>query len=135
MNPLGLFELVGELLRRVVPDRQQADKLNADIESERARGGLQTIEAAFNALKLDQTSRDKFIARTRPMFLRIFYFLILVGPLAAACAIFWPQHIDRFISTLERYYAAVPRELWVLFGLTLVYLPLRTVEKLYGVTK
>lgn len=131
-----VFGLFGDILRRVIPDKNEAARIEGEVEKARATGALASVENRFKAIMTALKSDDPFVRRARPALLWTMYFLLILAPVQAVFAMIAPDLHALFIKAMREYFGAIPRELWFLFGLTIPgYAGLRTLEKLKGVTK
>ena len=83
----------------------QAQKLESELET--ARIGIMVAEAS---------SQHKMVALARPMFLYVFYFILLSLCIAAPLlGIFFPTQMTQFYLNVDSGLKAIPEELWWTF--------------------
>lgn len=68
MNPLltGLLPIVGDVIKKVVPDKAGQEKAMAELESKLADNEQALLLAQADITKQQAMSKDKFVSRARP---------------------------------------------------------------------
>lgn len=68
MNPLltGLLPIVGDVIKKVVPDKAGQEKAMAELESKLADNEQALLLAQADITKQQAMSNDKFVSRARP---------------------------------------------------------------------
>jgi hypothetical protein len=94
-------------------------------------GQINELATRMNAITKEAESDDPWTSRARPMFLYVFYVVILMLVLVAPfVGIFFPDQMEQFFTNVGRGFDAIPEELWWTFSAGyLGYAGLRTVEK------
>lgn len=131
----GIGSIIGELRNAfgsdLTPDQKAAlqNKL-ADLE-------LATANAQMEMIKAEASSADPWTSRARPMFMYVFYsILLLMGILAPTIGIFFPTHSAQFYTNVAAGFKAIPSDLYALFGAGyLGYTGFRSFEKVKGTAK
>ena len=129
----GIDDIVGAGLRiidKIIPDPAQRDAAKLQLLQAQQNGELEELKASLSAINSEAQSTDKWTSRARPSFMYVMYIMILA---AIPMGIFWafePAYADRIATGLQRWLAAIPDDLWYLFGVGyLGYAGGRTLEK------
>jgi hypothetical protein len=134
MNPLfapALFDIGRELIQRLIPDKQEAAKAELELMKIDQQGAIQEMATRMSAITSEAQSEDPWTSRARPMFMYVFYVVILslviVAPLIG---IFFPNQMELFFINVGAGFNAIPEELWWTFSAGyLGYAGMRTIEK------
>lgn len=120
-----------EIIQRIFPDKQEQAKAELELMRLDQEGEIQELATRMNAITKEAESEDPWTSRARPMFLYVFYVVILMLVLVAPfVGIFFPEQMEQFFTNVGRGFAAIPEELWWTFSAGyLGYAGLRTVEK------
>lgn len=96
-----------------------------------------SINAQMEMIKAEASSQDKWTSRARPMFMYVFYIiLMLLGVITPFIAVLWPQYAAQYYTNVKAGFAAIPADLYALFGAGyLGYTGFRSFEKVKGATK
>lgn len=134
MNPLlapALFDMGRELIQRLIPDKQEQAKAELELMKIDQQGQIQEMASRMSAITKEAESTDPWTSRARPMFLYVFYIVILALVLVAPLiGIFFPNQMELFFINVGAGFSAIPEELWMTFTAGyLGYAGLRTVEK------
>lgn len=137
MNPLLLGPLVDvgkTLIERLFPDKEKQASERAKAEMElialQQSGKLQEIGLQMSAIVAEAQSSDPWTSRARPSFMYVIYIVILLGVPMGVLSAFHPEVATRIAEGFKAWLAAVPNELWTLFGVGyLGYTGARTFEK------
>ncbi len=137
MNPLLIGPLVDvgkSLIERLFPDKekQASDRAKAEMEliALQQNGELQRIGLQMSAIVAEAQSADPWTSRARPSFMYVIYAIILLGVPMGVLSAFQPEIAARVADGFQKWLAAVPSELWTLFGVGyLGYTGARTFEK------
>lgn len=104
------------LIEKAIPDKTQREALQAEITKMYLAGELAEQERRMSAILLEAQQSDPFVSRARPTFLYVMYAMILGAlPIGFAHA-FWPAAVAAGVDGVQIWLAAVPGELWTLFG-------------------
>lgn len=95
------------------------------------------VVAQMEMIKAEASSSDPWTSRARPMFMYVFYaILLLMGILAPTVGIFFPAHSAQFYTNAAAGFKAIPSDLYALFGAGyLGYAGFRSFEKVKGAAK
>lgn len=134
MNPLlapALFDMGRELIQRLIPDKQEQAKAELELMRLDQAGQINELATRMSAITKEAESADPWTSRARPMFLYVFYIVILALVLVAPLiGIFFPSQMELFFINVGAGFRAIPEELWWTFSAGyLGYAGLRTVEK------
>jgi len=137
MNPLllsSIFSMGQGLIDKLFPDPVDKLKAQTELAQMQQSGELQALTVQMSAIIAEAQSPDPWTSRARPMFMYVFYtiilFMTMVGPMLG---IFFPDKMDLFFSNVSKGFAAIPEDLWWTFSAGyLGYAGLRTVEKNRG---
>jgi hypothetical protein len=131
----GVATIIGEIRNAfgtdLTPDQKAAMQAKlADLE-------IATINAQMEMIRAEASSSDPWTSRARPMFMYVFYsILLLMGILAPTIGIFWPILSAQFYINVAAGFKAIPSDLYALFGAGyLGYTGFRSFEKVKGATK
>ena len=108
--------LIGKAIDLVFPDKNEAARINAAIQQAEINGQLKFIDTQLSAIKLEAQSKHWAVALARPMFLYVMYIMILTAIPAGIFSIWYPEKIESMLAGMELWLAAIPTEMWALFG-------------------
>lgn len=111
--------IADKIIGTIFPDdADKAKKLEAKaklLEAEQ-KGQFIELETRMQAIVMEAQSQHKFVALARPAFLYVMYLMILAAvPMGIVHAIN-PEAGQAFIVGFNGWLAALPAELWALFG-------------------
>lgn len=123
MNPLligPVFELGGALIDRIFPDKvkQAAERAQAEMALAQLHqdGKVKEMATAMSAIIAEAQSADPWTSRARPSFLYVIYTMILMSIPMGVLSAFEPEIAQRIAAGMKAWLAAIPDELYVLFG-------------------
>ncbi|TVO57548.1 holin family protein [Denitromonas halophila] len=132
----GLFSLGSELLDRVIPDPEARDKAKLELLKMEQDGRFEEMRIRLSAILAEANSADPWTSRARPSFLYVMYVMILMAIPIGIAHVINPAAVLTFTAGVQAWLAAIPEELWWLFGAGyLGYSGARAIEKRKGVTK
>jgi Holin of 3TMs, for gene-transfer release len=140
MDSISPASIIGDvakgLINRLWPDpAQQAEAQRKLIELQQT-GELRGMELELAAILAEANSADPFTSRARPTFLYVMYTIIMLLVFGAIVGIWWPVQVFQAAENLTKLLAALPEQLWWLFGTGyLGYTGARTFEKSRGAAK
>jgi hypothetical protein len=137
MNPLllgSIFTMGQSLIDKLFPDPVDKLKAQTELAQMQQSGELQALTVQMSAIIAEAQSPDPWTSRARPMFMYVFYsiilFMTMIGPMLG---IFFPDKMGLFFMNVTKGFAAIPEDLWWTFSAGyLGYAGLRTVEKNRG---
>jgi hypothetical protein len=140
MNPLfiePIFNLGKSLIERVFPDKekQAAERATAELELLKAQqdGTFKGIELQLSAILAEAQSPDPWTSRARPSFLYVMYIMILFAIPMGFLSAYSPSTAEAVANGMKSWLAAIPTELYTLFGVGYTgYAVMRGVEKIKG---
>lgn len=132
----GLFEFGRDLLGKLLPDPAQRAAAELELLKLQQSGELDAMRVKLSAIVAEAQSADPYTSRARPSFLYVMYIMILAAiPVGIAHAIN-PAMVASFTGGMQAWLAAIPEELWWLFGTGyLGYTTSRMFEKRKSVAK
>ena len=124
------IDLVKMGINKAFPDKTEAAKINAQLETARQNGDLKELEIGMSAIVMEAKSSDPWTSRARPSFLYVMYFMILMAVPMGILAAFKPLFIQAIIDGMRLWLEAIPSELYALFGAGyLGYSTMRSIDK------
>ena len=139
MNPLligGIFDIGGKLLDKFFPDPEERARKQFELLQMQQTGELKELETRMSAILAEASSTDPWTSRARPSFLYVIYVMILMSIPLGVLSAFEPQVADAIASGMQKWLAAIPEDLYVLFGIGYVgYAGARTWEKRKGTAR
>lgn len=132
----ALLPILAGLLDKLIPDPAARDRAKAELLKAENGAEMEKITAQLSAIVAESRSADPWTSRARPTFLYVMYVMILASIPMGALWAFEPAIADRVALGLQKWLAAIPQEVWWLFGTGyLGYTGARTWEKGKGVGK
>lgn len=120
------YKIIDELFETDTEKAEAALKL----ESLRRSDKLETLRTSLSAINSEAQSNDPWTSRARPTFLYVMYTYMLLSPLFGFLFFFDPVLAAAVIEGFQMFLAAIPSEMWALFGAGyLGYAHYRTSEK------
>ena len=112
----GLLEIGSELIKRVIPDKTEQAKAQAELLKVEQAGELKELDARMSAIVTEAKSKSWLVAAARPMFLYVMYIMILGSfPIG-----YWyyldPEAAKQAIAGVRFWLESIPQEMWMLFG-------------------
>lgn len=136
----GLLDIGSKIIDKVFPDKvaQEAERAKAQLAllELQQSGSLKEMQVQLSAIIAEAQSNDPWTSRARPSFLYVMYIMILSAiPMGIAYA-FQPEIADKVAIGMGKWLAALPEELYWLFGAGyLGYTGFRGFEKVRGAKK
>lgn len=126
----GAFTFLGKAIDKIFPDPEQKANAKALLMQAQVNGDLATLNAEMQVMLAEAKSQDKWTSRARPSFLYVIYLMILTAiPMGVIYAVD-PQLAANITTGVQAWLAAIPKELWTLFGMGyLGYVGGRTYDK------
>ncbi len=133
----GLIGIGSQLIDRMFPDAEEADKRKAELALMAQQGDLKELEISMSAIITEANSKDPFTSRARPCFMYVIYLVIITLVLVfPVLGIWFPDHMGTFYENVAKGFEAIPEAMWWTFTSGyLGYTGARTFEKNKGVTK
>ena len=137
MNPLlitPIFELGKSILNRFVPDPEKKAEQELLLLKAVQEGEFKDQELKMGAILAEANSADPWTSRARPTFLYVMYILLLAAIPMGFLHAFQPLLATSVAVGFNAWLAAIPNELYTLFGVGyLGYTGARMWEKKTGV--
>lgn len=110
----------GGIVDRLFPDRvrQAAERAEAEralLELHQS-GDIQRMATAMSAIIAEAQSEDPWTSRARPSFLYVMYAMILASIPMGVLSAFEPEIATAVAAGMKAWLAAIPGELYALFG-------------------
>ena len=112
----GILDIGGKVIDKIWPDPAEAAKAKAQLIEMQQRGEFKELETRMNAIVTEAKSQDGWTSRARPSFLYVMYTLILAAIPMGILHAFKPELATSVASGMNAWLAALPEELWWLFG-------------------
>jgi len=112
----SLIPIVGKVIDKVFPDPEAAARAKAELMVLEQEGALKETEQQLSAIVMEAKSADPWTSRARPSFLYLMYFIILMTFVGGILGIWWPDAVTTAGQNIANLLAAIPEELWWLFG-------------------
>lgn len=103
-----------------------ADKFFVDAKDKEAfklkalqlqqEGKFKSQEVQLSAILAEAKSADPWTSRARPTFLYVMYVMILAAIPMGVLSVFRPQMASQVAAGMQAWLAAIPTELWTVFG-------------------
>lgn len=136
-NPMiigGVVDLLMKGIDRIFPDKVEREKAKLALIQAQQEGQLKELEISMSAIIAEANSSDPWTSRARPSFLYCTYVLILAAIPMGFLTAFDPGLAAAVTEGFKGWLAAIPEELWWLFGAGyLGYAGARTFEKNRGI--
>lgn len=116
-DPITAVLSVGEkLLDKFIPDPAEKAKAKAEMLRMAQDGELKELEIRMSAILAEAKSADPWTSRARPSFLYVMYALILAAIPMGVLHAYHPDLAVSIATGMKAWLAALPEELWWLFG-------------------
>lgn len=125
-----ILDLAGGIIDKIFPDKQKAAKAKMKLLELHQKGQLTELETRMSAILAEAQSEDPWTSRARPMFMYVFYLLLLFAIPMGILSVFNPEAAATISQGMTSYLSALPESLWWLFGTGyLGYTGVRSFEK------
>ena len=136
MNPLLLgpiADIVKTVVGRVWPDPEKQAQAELEVAKLAQTGELQKLQTQMSAILAEAQSADPWTSRARPSFLYVMYVMILASIPMGVLHAFYPVLSVSIAEGMKGWLAAIPGELYALFGVGYSgYAIMRGIEKTKG---
>lgn len=112
----GAISTVLGIIDKVVPDREQADKMKIKVMEMQQNGDLKQLETRMSAIISEAESTDKWTSRARPSFLYVIYLMILASIPMGFLTAYDPILASQISTGMQQWLSSIPHDLWALFG-------------------
>jgi len=113
LNPLAI---IATALDKLFPDADERNKHKVRMLELQTSGQFKEVELAVSAIVAEAKSLDPWTSRARPTFLYVMYIYLLAAMPIGVLAVFAPEEVEKAIAAAKLYLAAIPAEMWGLFG-------------------
>lgn len=132
----GLLDILGlgaKIIDKVIPDKAQQAEAKLKLMELQQQGEFKEDELRYSAINTEASSNDKWTSRARPSFMYVMYIMILTAIPFGVLSALKPEIAASVATGMKSWLAALPEELWWLFGAGYVgYTGARTFEKSKG---
>jgi len=130
-----IIKLGSTILDKIFPDKEEAEKAKIRLLELQEAGELKELDASMNNIIAEAKSADKWTSRARPSFMYVMYAMILMSLPMGILHAYNPQLASSIALGLREWLAALPDQMWWLFGVGyLGYGAARTIDK-HGIFK
>lgn len=120
MDITGIGKAVGSIVDTVADkffvDATEKEKFKLEAAKMQQEGEFKKIEHQMSAILAEARSQDKWTSRARPSFMYVMYILILFSIPMGIITIFSPESAVKLTQGVKSWLAALPTELYTLFG-------------------
>ncbi len=117
-DPLtAAMDLGGKIIDKIWQDPDQRDKAKLELLKMQQNGELDTVKVQMSAILAEAQSADPWTSRARPSFLYVMYVMILAAIPIGVLSAFNPDLAVKIAEGLKAWLAAIPNELWAVFGI------------------
>lgn len=117
MNPLSsILSIGGKLIDRFFPDPQKKAEAQLELARMAQAGDLKELEVSMSAIIAEAKSNDPWTSRARPSFLYVMYVMILSAVPMGVLHALKPEFAAAITVGMKAWLAAIPEEMWWLFG-------------------
>jgi len=130
---LPLIEIGARLIEKLFPDPAQRAAAQLQLLQLQQTGELKELEIRMSAIIAEASSADPWTSRARPTFLYVIYIIIMASIPMGALTVLAPDSAGNFIAGFKGWLAAIPEDMWWLFGAGyLGYAGVRSYDKKLG---
>jgi len=131
LDPLtAALDIGGKLIDKLWPDPAQRDLAKLELLKMQQSGQLEGIKVQMSAIIAEASSSDPWTSRARPSFMYVIYTMLLFGIPMGFLSAFDPVIATNVSSGFRLWLAAIPSDLYTLFGVGYVgYAGARTFDK------
>ncbi len=117
-DPLTAALSIGEtFINKLFPDPAQRDAAKLEMLKMQQNGELEGVKVQMSAIIAEAQSSDPWTSRARPSFLYVMYIMILASIPMGVLSAFKPTIAIQIADGMKAWLAAVPVELWTVFGI------------------
>lgn len=117
MDPLsGILSIGSKLIDRFFPDPQKKAEAQLELARMAQAGDLKELEISMSAIIAEAKSNDPWTSRARPSFLYVMYVMILSAVPMGVLHALKPEFAAAITAGMKAWLAAIPEEMWWLFG-------------------
>ncbi|WP_442900220.1 holin family protein [Geoalkalibacter sp.] len=125
--------IVGKAIDKMFPDPVERARAQMELVRLQQEGELRELEISMSAILAEAQSADPWTSRARPSFLYVMYALLLAAIPMGMLHAWRPDLAVSIASGMQAWLAALPEELWWLFGAGyLGYTGARSIDKRGG---
>ena len=111
-----VFSVLNKAADKIWPDANDRERNKLRLLELQQNGEFREAELAMAAIVAEAQSKDAWTSRARPSFLYVMYIYLLMAMPIGFVAIIWPTNVSAAVAAGGEYLAAIPTEMWTLFG-------------------
>jgi hypothetical protein len=111
------MDLGGKIIDKIWQDPAQRDQAKLELLKMQQTGELDSVKVQMSAILAEAQSADPWTSRARPSFLYVMYIMILAAIPMGILSAFNPEMATKIAEGLKAWLAAIPNELWAVFGI------------------
>ncbi|HFD87519.1 MAG TPA: hypothetical protein ENJ35_07580 [Gammaproteobacteria bacterium] len=111
-----MLDIGGKLIDRFFPDPQKKAEAQIELARMAQAGDLKELEVSMSAIIAEAKSNDPWTSRARPSFLYVMYVMILSAVPMGVLHALKPEFAAAITVGMKAWLAAIPEEMWWLFG-------------------
>lgn len=130
MSWIQALPLIGDIIDKVIPDKEAAARAKLEMLKLEQEGRLKEIEQKLSVILAEARSEDPWTSRARPSFLYVVYIMLLWSLPMGFASVFYPDSVDAFTHGFRAWLGAIPDSVTSLFGAVMLgYVGGRSWEK------
>ncbi len=112
-----ILKLGGGLLDKLIPDKEERERLRIELIRLQQEGELKELEARMSVMLAEAKSQDPWTSRARPTFMYVIYLMILAAIPMGVLSAFNPEAAVAVAEGMQAWLSAIPDGLWATFGI------------------
>jgi len=117
-DPLtAVMDLGSKIIDKIWQDPAQRDQAKLELLKMQQSGELDAVKVQMSAILAEAQSADPWTSRARPSFLYVMYIMILAAIPMGILSAFNPDIAVKIADGIKAWLAAIPNELWAVFGI------------------
>lgn len=117
-DPLTAALTIGNtIIDKLFPDPVEKAKAEVAMMQAASEGRFKEAEIQLSAILAEAKSSDPWTSRARPSFLYVMYLLIVAAIPIGILSVFRPDMATQIAFGMKAWLAAIPDELWAVFGI------------------
>ena len=117
-DPLtAVMDLGSKIIDKIWQDPAQRDQAKLELLKMQQSGELDAVKVQMSAILAEAQSADPWTSRARPSFLYVMYVMILAAIPMGILSAFNPDIAVKIADGIKAWLAAIPNELWAVFGI------------------
>ncbi|MCF8483444.1 MAG: holin family protein [Rhodospirillum sp.] len=112
----GIVAPLANLVDKLFTSDDERNAAKLKLMELQQSGELKTLELQMSAILAEANSKDPWTSRARPTFLYLMYGVIGLCFFGGILGIWWPDSVTVATQNITNLLAAIPSDLWWLFG-------------------